>query len=145
MNAKEAGRGISGRSRSQNRFFRRKFSKFSESVRTHPKASRCIRMHPNGSEQVRIGPSKPENLEKLTKTSENSRNIREIFANFLRFFCVFPCFLWFPDSLRPIRTCSDPFGCVRMHSEASGTVSTLSEIFEKFLGTERNGGFANVS
>ena len=33
--------------------------------------------------------------------------------------------------LGPVRTCSDPFGCVRMRSEASGSVLTFLENFKK--------------
>ena len=54
---------------------------------------------------------------------------REIFANFRDVFDVFASISKFSDVLgpiRPIRTCWDAFGCIRIHSEAFGRLMFFS-------------------
>ena len=62
-----------------------------------------------------------------------AKNFAKFGRSFPIVFDVFASCLRFSDVLGPVRTCSDPFGCVWMRSEVSASVSTLSEIFEKFL------------
>ena len=68
----------------KNDFFVNFFSKFCESVRTHPNASRCIRMHPNASECIRTGPNRSEQAQKLRKTCKNLEKHCEIIAKISR-------------------------------------------------------------
>ena len=52
-------------------FIRQNFSKFSESVRTHPNASEPIQMHPNASERIRMHPNRSVQVRASPKTSKN--------------------------------------------------------------------------
>ena len=51
---------------------------------------------------------------------------------FGKFLLVLVSFLKFLDLPGPVWTCSDPFGCIRMHLDAFGCVRTLSENYENF-------------
>ena len=66
----------------------------------------------------------------------------KFFEVFAKFFKVFASFLRFSRAFRGFRIHSDPLGCIRMHSEAIGSVSTFSKIFEIFWIFES---FFNVS
>ena len=69
--------------------FSSKFSKFFESVRTHPNASRCICIHPNASRCIRTGPNKSEQVRKPRKTRENHQRFGKFFAKACSFCHVF--------------------------------------------------------
>ena len=103
----------------------RKFLKVSKRFRTLLNASGRIRMDPNRSEQVQARLKTAKNCENANKSQKKSQKFRECFE-------VFASFSRFSGLLGPVRTCSDPFGCIRMHLDAFGCVRTLSENFENF-------------
>ena len=64
--------------------------------------------------------------------------VKKVFVKFLRsfskFFKVFASVLRFSRAFRGFRIQSDPLGCIRMHSEAIGSVWTFSNFFLRFFG-----------
>ena len=66
----------------------------------------------------------------------------KFFEVFAKFFKVFASFLRISRAFRGFRILLDPFGCIRMHSEAIGSVCTFSKNFEIFWIFES---FFNVS
>ena len=67
----------------------------------------------------------------LTAIPGSSASSRKFFEVFRKFFEVFASFLKFSGQFGPVWTCLDLFGCVRMHSDASGCVRVRLEIFKK--------------
>ena len=57
---------------------------------------------------------------------------REVFRSFCEVFQSFRKFLRFSRAFQGFRIHSDPLGCMRMHSEAIGSVWTFSNFFEIF-------------
>ena len=78
--------------------------------------------------------------------------VKKVFVNFFakffevfaKFFKVFASFLRFPRAFRGFRIHSDPLGCIRMHSEAFGSVWTFSKISEIFGFLSRFSTFPDV-
>ena len=69
---------------------------------------------------------------------------REFFRSFCEVFKVFASCLRFSGAFRGFRIHSDPLGCIRMHSEAIGSVWTFRKILRFFGFLSRFSTFPDV-
>ena len=139
------------------KFFRKR-PDASERIQMHPNASERFRAGPSRSEQVQNLQKTCENLRKTCENfaknfekknskaacidyfhsvkSKSNKPSRNFSRSFREFFEVFARLSRFPDLLGIVWTCSDAFGCVRMHLDAFGCVRMrldTSRKFRKFL------------